>query len=373
VVFAAGGFWLVRNAVGSGTPFFPGGWLPIGSHPANDFTHSLGRGPVDFTIAHYAFKLHVWRQFLLPELYAAFRWPGVLLLGALPCAAAAIAVDWRRGRTDRGALLALAATVLLTVVYAFTPASAQGLEGAPVLAFANARYLLPAVVPAAALAAWLCGRIGRWAVAVELAGLVAVLDGAHRALRFDWGGFAVALVGLAAIAALVYARGRVPGPARVGIAAAVALAAVVGGQLMQTRYTRHRFADLDPSLTWIQRNARSGSRIGLTGIWGSAGPTPIYPAFGPRLRNHVEYVGPFRGGGLKRYTSRATFVSGVRSSRSDLLIVGLGDPPAAHAVEQDWARVAGYLRVTHSRWIELYARPGLTVRRPEPRRRLEYR
>ena len=363
LVLVVGGFWLVRNAIGSGSPFFPAGWLPIGAHPANALTRAEGRGPVDFTVAHYAFNFHVWRVYLLPALYDAFRWPGVLLSGALLLGAIALGVDGRRGKADRLGLLALGVTCLLVAVYAITPASAQGLEGAPVLAFANSRYLAPAALPAAAFAAWLCRRLGKWALVLELAAVAAILDGVHSALHFGWGAFAIACVALASLAGAAYAVRRAPRRVVVMILGALALVIVAGGQLVQTRYRRHRFADLDPSLTWIRQHAPSGARIGLTGFWSSAPPAPVYPSFGPRLRNEVKYIGDFRGGRLTRYTSGMRFVSGLRASGADLLIVGLGDPPVRHVPEQDWAQAAGYRVVTRSRWFALYKNPKAVLRR----------
>ena len=353
-VAAAGGFWLVRNIVGSGSPFL-GGWLPVGHHPADDLVRSEGRGAVDFTIAHYLFDLHVWREWLLPQLFAAFRLPGVLLVAALPAGAIALVRARRRGGVPRLPIVALLAAVVLVLVYTITPLSAQGLEGKPALTFANARYLVPAALPAAALAAWLCTRAGRWAVVVELAGLAAVIDGAHHGLRFGWGTFVAALAGLAVVWAFAHAARDAQRLTRAYAGAAVAIALVAGGQLLQTHFSRHRFVGLDPVLTFIQ-GAPRGTRVGLTGIWSSAAPTPTYPAFGPRLRKRVEYVGPFRGGRVERYTSCGAFVSGLRVTQSDLLVVGRGDPPVPHVMEEAWARAAGYVRVRGSRWFWLYRR-----------------
>jgi hypothetical protein len=94
----------------------------------------------------------------------------------------------------------------------------------------------------------------------------------------------------------------------------------------------------------------------LAGIWSSDGPAPVYPSFGPSLRNHVEYVGPFHDGALERYRTRAAFTAGLRRSAPDLLVVGLGDPPLGETPEGAWARSAGYALVTRSRWLELYRR-----------------
>src|SRR2546427_491192 len=97
-------------------------------------------------------------------------------------------------------------------------------------------------------------------------------------------------------------------------------------------------------------------------FWSSP-PAPVYPSFGPRLRNEVKYIGDFRGGRLTRYTSGMRFVSGLRASGADLLIVGLGDPPVRHVPEQDWAQAAGYSVVTRSRWFALYKNPKAVLRR----------
>lgn len=353
---ATGGFWLLRNAIGSGTPFAPAGWIPVGVDAGNDFARSIGRGPIDFTVAHYATDLDVWRTHLLPALYSAFRWPGILLLAGAVGAGLATGVEALRGRAHHGPLVALVALMVLAVLYANTPGSAQGLEGAPSLAFPNARYLVPAAIPAAALAAWLSGRLGRWALLVQAAALAAILDGAHRALGFGWARFAVAVAVLAAIGAIGYAARRAPrGALAVGAVTAL-LAAVVGGRLIQERHDEHRAAETEPALAWILENAPRGARIGVTGAWSSAGPRPVYAAFGRDLRNTVVYVGVQRGRQLERLRSREAFAAALDEKRIDLLLVGRGEPPRARVVEQDWARAAGYVPVSASRWLELYSR-----------------
>ncbi len=356
IVLLAGGFWLVRNAIKSGSPFYPAGWLPIGAHPNNALAHAEGRGPVDFTIAHYVFDFHVWRVYLLPILYRALRWPGVLLLGSAVTGAIVLVVDWRRRRADGRALLALAATCLLTVVYAFTPASAKGLEGAPVLAGPSVRYLIPAAIPAAAFGAWLSGRLGRAALALEVLGVAAVVDGTHSALHYGWGSFVLAALAVAACAGFAYALWRAPRNFAFGAAALLAIVVVTGGQLLQRHYARHRFVRLDPTLTWVREHSASPTRVGVTGIWSSTPPAPVYPSFGPRLRNVVTYVGDYHQRHLKLYRSQTRFVSGLRRSGVRLLIVGLGDPPAPHVKEEAWARAAGYTLVARSRWFALFRR-----------------
>ncbi len=329
---------------------------------------AIGHGPVDFTVAHYAFDGHVWRVYLLPILYRAFRWPGILLVVTLPVTAAFLVIDWRRGKLQRPLLVALVGAILLALLYSVTPGSAQGAEGAPLNALPNARYLVPAAVPTAALAGWVIARLGRWGVAAAGLALAAIVDATHYAVGFGWGAFGIAFAVLVASIPLTLGFARAPRRVAVGALAAVLVGVGIGGQLVQAHYSRHRFANADPAVTWILRNGRPGSRVGLTGYW-AWDAKPVYPSFGPRLRNRVEYLGVRKSSRLKRYPTRAAFDRALRAFGPMAVVVGLGQPPVPHGrrdhvVERDWIRDAGYVLVTRSPLLELYRPPG---RRPESR------
>ena len=86
-------------------------------------------------------------------------------LGVAPilCAAAlalALLLARRRGRAPDARVLVLVATaVALGLVYTVTPATALGLRGDPSLAHGNTRYVVPALLIAVPVVAWLAGRL----------------------------------------------------------------------------------------------------------------------------------------------------------------------------------------------------------------------
>jgi hypothetical protein len=139
-----------------------------------------------------------------------------------------------------------------------------------------------------------------------------------------------------------------------GAAAGLLLLAAAGGYAAERRFTDHRYPDLEAPLAWTRDH--HPRRVGLTGLWNIAGLSPVYPSFGPRLRNRVDFVGPFRGGLLSQYRSRAPFVSALRRGRYELLLVGLADLPGAPRGQDAWARSAG--------WVEVARSPRLVLLRP---------
>jgi hypothetical protein len=137
------------------------------------------------------------------------------------------------------------------------------------------------------------------------------------------------------------------------VAAAALVVAVAGAAVTANRLDGRSYAAADPVLGWIDAHAPAGHRIGLAGIWSVSGVSPVLPAFGPRLRNRVEYAGPFVAHMLRRYRGQAPFTARLRSRRYDLLVVGRGHgiPP-----EEGWARAAGFAPVVSSPRLALLRR-----------------
>ncbi|MFL5895596.1 MAG: glycosyltransferase family 39 protein, partial [Thermoleophilaceae bacterium] len=143
VVVLAGGFWLLRNWVEAGDPFHPvvvrAFGVTIFDSPPDPFRKLAG-----FSIAHYATDFGVWRHYLLPALLRQLGWAAAAVaLAALAGGAWAAARLRRRASPDaaRVAVLALAA-IGMAVVYTLLPFTAFGLEGRPLLAQANVRYVV---------------------------------------------------------------------------------------------------------------------------------------------------------------------------------------------------------------------------------------
>jgi hypothetical protein len=368
LVALAGGVWMLRNLILSGNPIFPQKVALFGVEifdAPRDRLRELG----GFSISDYLTQPSVWEDYLLEEYRQALALP-LLVIGAGALAAAALAFTrWGR-RHERGPVLtALAAFAGIAAVYSITPYTALGPEGMPRLAGANARYLVPGLILAAACAAWASGRLRRRGrLAVQAVALLATLDGLRQvdALQNLGASRLAAGAALTVLAALVvlWVRRSMPLPAMGRPRPALALAACVllallaaGGWALQERYNERRFLGMDPALDWLNANAPEGHRIGLAGTWTDQGISPVFPSFGPRLRNDVVYHGEFREEMLRRYGRREEFVAALRRERYDLLLVGRGRPPSPANDEERWARAAGYVRVAESERLALLAAP----------------
>jgi hypothetical protein len=132
---------------------------------------------------------------------------------------------------------------------------------------------------------------------------------------------------------------------------------VAGGWAVQERYNERRYTDVDPAVDWIAAHAPEDRRVGIAGTWSDDGISPVFPSFGPRLRNEVAYHGEFRREMLRRYGRRERFVGELRSERYDLLLVGRGAPPQPGRRDERWALAAGYVPVAESERLALLARP----------------
>ena len=96
---------------------------------------------------------------------------------------------------------------------------------------------------------------------------------------------------------------------------------------------------------------------------------PIYPAFGPRLENTVEFIGRRSDDALlRRLDRRDGFLGRLERIDPDLLIVGrdvasVFDPDhdrrSPAGAELAWAQSAGYVQVAQSeRFIVLQPSPA---------------
>jgi hypothetical protein len=102
-------------------------------------------------------------------------------------------------------------------------------------------------------------------------------------------------------------------------------------------------------------------RIGLAGLWDVNGLSPVLPAFGPRLRNRVEFVGPFRREMLHEHERAGAFVEELRRGRYDLLVMGRAVLPGTPRRDLEaWARAAGYDEVARTHRLVLMRRRAAT-------------
>jgi hypothetical protein len=347
LVVLAGGIWMLRNGVLAGDPVFPRRVAPLGLKLFSG-THSASE-PYDFALVHYLGDSNLYHA-IFRQLSRTFGAPSLLaIVGSLGAIALAV-------RVRAGTVLAVAiASLVLLGVYVVTPYTAQGLEGFPQVT-AAVRYALPAVALGAAAAAWFAGRMGRFGIpaAAGLA-LVAMIQAIGK-LRSRGDQFHVTSLGTVLTTAfvlvvagalavrIVQARPSVRALAA-GLAGVLVLVLLVGRDV-QTAFDKRRYRGIEPALTWLQAVPKKPIRVGLAGVNGNnKGYSSPYIAFGPRLRNHVEYVGRRHKHLLLAYTNRAAFLAALQRGRYDVLLIGpektvsestsVGHP-------REWARSAGW-------------------------------
>ena len=95
---------------------------------------------------------------------------------------------------------------------------------------------------------------------------------------------------------------------------------------MQGAINDARYRTFDPALSALMRAAPSDKRIGLafSTYWSLGDLSPIWPAFGMRLGNEVEFVGEFVDGFLTPYTGEAEFQRWHTGDRATLTFNNLG-------------------------------------------------
>ena len=378
LIAACGGFWLLRNLVESGNPVYPVKVAPLGV-TIFDAPHDVPRDQAGQSLVHYLGDADVWSDSILHAFRDRLAAPaGLIALGACLAAILLIARFTRRRQGSELPRQAVAATLLvaagvLAVAYAVTPYTAGGPEGLPVLTGPNSRYLTPALLVAAPLAAWAAVRFRRGASVFGLLGLLAVLDGVRVGSNGQLGvadvyasnwAVGAAAAGLLAVAGWLAYRYRpwVGASRRPWAAAAVAgvgaLALVAAGHEVQQRFNDGRYQGLDEAVDWVVRFAPADRRIGLAGARSPEGIGPAFPAFGPRYENEVSYVGELDQHTIRRFGSREGFVAAVRNGGYDILVVGR-DPSSGTMVDEErWALSAGYEQVARSNRLTAFVRRG---------------
>ncbi|MBW3608159.1 MAG: phospholipid carrier-dependent glycosyltransferase [Actinobacteria bacterium] len=358
--------WLVRNLVLSGNPVFPLNVAPFGL-TIFDAPPDVIRDEVGFSIADYAGELDVLRQ-LAGEVVEGL---GVAPILGGATVAVAFVLARRRGRAPDGRILVLAASaVALALLYTVTPATALGLRGEPSLAHGNTRYAVPALLIALPIAAWLAGRLPRSARLLLEALLAATaLSGAYRgyevvALRE----LVLAAAALAALAAAAWLLWRLRAR-RLVLAAAAGAAVLVGlaaAHRIEGAINDGRYRGIDRAVDTLLSVAPEGRRIGLASDWSIGGLSPVWPAFGTRIGNEVEYVGEFVDGFLTPYRSAALFQEALRHGGFDILVIGRGFYPPQATREQRWAIDAGWRTIGLSRRLRVLVAPPAPGPAPQP-------
>jgi hypothetical protein len=330
--------WLVRNLVESHNPVFPVKIAPLGltifDAPRDVIVEKVG-----FSLLDYAGDTSVWGQ-LAGEFFDGL---GVLaIVCALGLAAATIL---NRRPVDRRIAWLSVAAVALVPVYAWLPGTALGNPGDPSLASVNTRYAVPILILLAPVLAWAVGRLPKpLAIAFQLGLLVSVAAGAYSGYEVHGARDVVlATVALGLVAAACWALWRMRRNVTALVAAAVvaALVLLAGAHRIEQRINDGRYLGSDPAIDALLKAAPSGKRIGLAADWSVSGLTPIWPSFGTRIGNEVEYIGYFDGF-LRKYPTEARFQAALKRGDYDAIVVGRGFYPPQRTPEQQWAMDAGW-------------------------------
>jgi hypothetical protein len=356
LVLAVGGIWLVRNLVAYDDPLYPVRVPGLFDAPPDPTRQFYGA-----TIASYLTNTDALRHDILPALWRDVGLVAIVaLVGAVATAVAALrgGVSRVRDATTAAQVAIGIAALLIVVVYAITPYSALGPPGHPALVSANTRYVVPAIALAAAVTAMGLTRASRRvAMTGEVLVLAAIALSLHYGPRPPGVRTVVAFVGLAGVAAVILRRDALSrlggGRPRLVAGVAVAVLVVAGsvtGLALQRRALSPRYARDDATFAFLQ--AAPALRVGIVGAWSDAGPPPVYPAGGPRMRHRVAYIGAIVRGQLERARSADEFRRELNRKQSDVLLVG-----KLPTHELTWARSLRWKVVAHGRRFTLFARP----------------
>ena len=121
----------------------------------------------------------------------------------------------------------------------------------------------------------------------------------------------------------------------VAAALAAALAGLAAAHRIEDRINGGRYLGIDRGVDALLKIAPADQRIALAGDWSVAGLSPVWPAFGTRIDNDVQFVGEFRRGFLTPYRTAARFQAALRRGRYDVLVVGRGFFPPQSTPEQE--------------------------------------
>jgi hypothetical protein len=367
IVLLTSGFWLLRNLVEAGDPFYPvrialAGTTIFAAPP------DLYRGISGFSIAHYATNPSIIGHYIIPALRRTIGLGGLLVfLGVIVAIGRSVIHARHKRRLEPRTVMLAISSVLLAIVYVVTPYSAFGLANHPSLAWVNVRYLLPAACLAASVAAAVAGALpGRARTVTEVSAVIATalgVRGAYKLLATGRtalaGGVVIVLavtVGGVMLRRLSTDRLRFRPPARSWALGAMVTAAglvLAGGFAVQRRLNAVRYAADDPTYAWIQAHP-APLRIGLVGSFNFGAVSPAWAMYGARIENTVMFVGRLHRGNLTQYRTRADWLAALRKGQFDLLELAIGRPP--RPTTQDdvrWARQTHFPVLSRSSHFEL--------------------
>jgi hypothetical protein len=347
--------WAARNLVESSNPFFP---AKIGAFGVTLFPapRDVVVEQVGWTITDYLGNATVMRQ-LAGELFDGLGVLGIVWAVGLVAAFVAGRRDPDRRRVG---VLAVAA-IALVPVYAALPGTALGNHDDPSLASVNTRYAIPILLLAVPVVAWAIGRLPRLpALALQVALAAGAAAGAYSGYEVHGArGVVLAAIGLGIVAAAAWGLWRMRRNATVLVVAAVlaALVTLAGARHIEQRINVGRYLGTDSAIDYLLKTEPTGRKIGLAADWSVSGLQPIWPAFGTRIGNDVEYIGYFDGF-LRKYPTEARFQAALRRGHYDAIVVGRGFYPPQNTPEQRWAIAAGWRTVALSTRLRVLVPPA---------------
>jgi hypothetical protein len=354
LVALVGGFWLIRNWVESGNPVFPVRVAPLGVE-LFDAPRDVFRERYGFTLAHYLTDWDVLGKYIWPRFLDFLSFTAIGLWASTVIGAV---VGWRRrrgaGRGQAGRLLALSSVaIVIALVYLGTPYTAAGPEGVPFEAFVNSRYVVPGLIAAAPVLAWLIAGAGALKRPLQIVLGLALLDSLRRNIDLPGGEVAVGSLLLAAVllvlaaAAFMVIRdgaaglpaGRRRALAVAGAAAGLAIVGIAVGAAQQHRFESGRYAGVGPVVDYVNEQYPAAPRIGIVGDG-----FYNYPLFGPRLDNRVEYVGHRVREMLQPFEDRRAFTRALKRGNYDAIAWISVDTinPGLPERQAKWLRRAGF-------------------------------
>jgi hypothetical protein len=169
----------------------------------------------------------------------------------------------------------------------------------------------------------------------------------------------IALAALAGAAWLLW-RLRKRRAVLVTAALAAALVGLAAADRMQDRINSDRYGHFDRGLDALVRTVPGGGRVGLefATYWSLGDLSPIWPAFGTRIDNDVEFVGEFVDGFLTPYRDEASFRAALRRGRYDVLVIGRSDIARQNTPAQQWAIDAGWRTIALTQRLRVLVPPA---------------
>lgn len=323
--FVGGGFWYLRSFIASGNPLPQMESIGPIDLPGPE---RLQVGRPDFNVLHYIADSQIWRDYFIPGLEKGFGalWPLLIAVAIIGLVAIILRGPGRLTRSHG------AAALVAIGFYLITPLSAAGPEGDPTGFAINLRFLIPALAMATVvvpLLPWFDRRRPRLIFGTVLVALFLVSG--HSDAIYDQPGrafgvaFAIATVGLPALAWILRDRIR----ARFGIRSvlAPAVAVIAAGSLivawpLANYYFDSRYENFEPEtgLAAAYRWADDTSDTSI-GLAGSTAGFKQYGFYGEDLSNEVTYIGrEVKAGGFEAIARCRDFRQAVNESGVEYLV-----------------------------------------------------